>query len=168
MAAVPIATDDVVHNSSAPESSQCSDAKTPTAEQKVRASCDASCCSHQGLQSLVNMLDCHARYICKSAVPILASAAAHIKAYEAATSSSPALTRVAGLQERQGAGLLQHGCKHYRRRCKLVAPCCGEVFWCRHCHNEVKAANEWVSSRRQPHASACLCFRVCWSGHLVS
>ena len=36
------------------------------------------------------------------------------------------------------------GCKHYRRRCKLVAPCCGEVFWCRHCHNEVKAANEWV------------------------
>ena len=56
---------------------------------------------------------------------------------------------LAGLQEQQGRGLLQHGCKHYRRRCKLVAPCCGEVFWCRHCHNEVKAANEWVSHCRQ-------------------
>ena len=22
-----------------------------------------------------------------------------------------------------------HGCMHYRRRCKLVAPCCGEAFW---------------------------------------
>jgi RING finger and CHY zinc finger domain-containing protein 1 len=30
---------------------------------------------------------------------------------------------------------------HYRRKCLLVAPCCGEVFWCRHCHNEVKYDN---------------------------
>eukprot|EP00743_Colponemidia_sp_Colp-15_P002936 GILK01003176.1.p1 GENE.GILK01003176.1~~GILK01003176.1.p1 ORF type:complete len:353 (-),score=12.22 GILK01003176.1:222-1196(-) len=35
-----------------------------------------------------------------------------------------------------------HGCKHYRRRCKLRAPCCGEVFWCRHCHNEVHMEQE--------------------------
>jgi CHY zinc finger len=27
-------------------------------------------------------------------------------------------------------------CKHYRRRCKIRAPCCDEVFYCRHCHNE--------------------------------
>jgi hypothetical protein len=27
-------------------------------------------------------------------------------------------------------------CEHYRRRCKIVAPCCGQVFPCRHCHNE--------------------------------
>lgn len=46
-----------------------------------------------------------------------------------------------------GRGLGEHGCKHYRRRARLVAPCCGEVFWCRHCHNEAKAANEWVSVR---------------------
>lgn len=39
----------------------------------------------------------------------------------------------------------KHGCAHYRRRCKLVAPCCGEVFWCRHCHNEEKYTAEWVS-----------------------
>lgn len=28
------------------------------------------------------------------------------------------------------------GCTHYVRGCKLVSPCCGEVFWCRFCHNE--------------------------------
>lgn len=30
------------------------------------------------------------------------------------------------------------GCKHYRRRCKIRAPCCDEVFDCRHCHDEAK------------------------------
>lgn len=29
-------------------------------------------------------------------------------------------------------------CTHYRRRCKIRAPCCDEVFDCRHCHNEAK------------------------------
>jgi len=41
-----------------------------------------------------------------------------------------------------------HGCTHYRRRCKLVAPCCGEVFYCRHCHNEEKQAAEWDPAKR--------------------
>jgi hypothetical protein len=27
-------------------------------------------------------------------------------------------------------------CKHYRRRCRIRAPCCNDVFSCRHCHNE--------------------------------
>ncbi|KAI3690239.1 hypothetical protein L2E82_48217 [Cichorium intybus] len=31
---------------------------------------------------------------------------------------------------------LQHGCEHYRRRCKLRAPCCNKVFSCHHCHNK--------------------------------
>ena len=36
-----------------------------------------------------------------------------------------------------------HGCEHYRRRCSLVAPCCGEeAFVCRHCHNELKCERE--------------------------
>eukprot|EP00271_Cylindrocystis_brebissonii_P006683 TRINITY_DN19448_c0_g1_i1.p1 TRINITY_DN19448_c0_g1~~TRINITY_DN19448_c0_g1_i1.p1 ORF type:complete len:330 (+),score=49.32 TRINITY_DN19448_c0_g1_i1:271-1260(+) len=35
-------------------------------------------------------------------------------------------------------GFMKHGCSHYRRRCKLRAPCCGEIFDCRHCHNEAK------------------------------
>ncbi|BBH07747.1 CHY-type/CTCHY-type/RING-type Zinc finger protein [Prunus dulcis] len=30
------------------------------------------------------------------------------------------------------------GCAHYRRRCKIRAPCCDEIFDCRHCHNESK------------------------------
>ena len=38
----------------------------------------------------------------------------------------------------------EHGCVHYRRRCRLVAPCCGEQFWCRHCHNEAKSQDEMV------------------------
>lgn len=31
-----------------------------------------------------------------------------------------------------------YGCAHYMRRCKIRSPCCGEVFDCRHCHNEAK------------------------------
>ncbi|XP_003606334.3 E3 ubiquitin-protein ligase RZFP34 [Medicago truncatula] len=34
------------------------------------------------------------------------------------------------------------GCTHYRRRCKIIAPCCNEVFDCRHCHNEAKNSDE--------------------------
>ncbi|KAJ6851412.1 E3 ubiquitin-protein ligase MIEL1-like [Iris pallida] len=30
------------------------------------------------------------------------------------------------------------GCAHYRRRCRIRAPCCNEIFDCRHCHNEAK------------------------------
>ncbi|KAG6435165.1 hypothetical protein SASPL_100034 [Salvia splendens] len=37
---------------------------------------------------------------------------------------------------REDFGALQHGCDHYRRRCKLKAPCCDQIFTCRHCHNE--------------------------------
>lgn len=36
------------------------------------------------------------------------------------------------------------GCKHYRRRCKIRAPCCNEIFDCRHCHNEAKNSMEVV------------------------
>ncbi|XP_010689159.2 E3 ubiquitin-protein ligase RZFP34 [Beta vulgaris subsp. vulgaris] len=35
-----------------------------------------------------------------------------------------------------------HGCRHYRRRCKIRAPCCNEIFDCRHCHNEEKNSLE--------------------------
>jgi RING finger/CHY zinc finger protein 1 len=45
-------------------------------------------------------------------------------------------------------GLMDTGCEHYRRRCKLVAPCCGDVFWCRHCHNAVKNDGEEVRTYR--------------------
>ena len=32
-------------------------------------------------------------------------------------------------------------CAHYRRRCRIRAPCCNEIFDCRHCHNDIKARN---------------------------
>ncbi|KAG2691641.1 hypothetical protein I3843_08G017500 [Carya illinoinensis] len=35
-------------------------------------------------------------------------------------------------------GIWQYGCLHYRRRCRIRAPCCNEIFDCRHCHNEAK------------------------------
>ncbi|XP_022749570.1 probable E3 ubiquitin-protein ligase RZFP34 isoform X2 [Durio zibethinus] len=35
-------------------------------------------------------------------------------------------------------GFVEYGCSHYRRRCRIKAPCCGEIFDCRHCHNESK------------------------------
>ncbi|TYJ02528.1 hypothetical protein E1A91_A13G235800v1 [Gossypium mustelinum] len=35
-------------------------------------------------------------------------------------------------------GFMEYGCPHYRRRCQIRAPCCGEIFDCRHCHNEAK------------------------------
>ncbi|KAJ3682548.1 hypothetical protein LUZ60_015121 [Juncus effusus] len=35
-------------------------------------------------------------------------------------------------------GLGEFGCVHYKRGCKIRAPCCGEIFDCRHCHNEAK------------------------------
>ncbi|XP_071738302.1 E3 ubiquitin-protein ligase MIEL1-like [Rutidosis leptorrhynchoides] len=37
-------------------------------------------------------------------------------------------------------GKLLHGCSHYRRRCKIRAPCCDQIFFCRHCHNEATNA----------------------------
>ncbi|KAG6431873.1 hypothetical protein SASPL_103443 [Salvia splendens] len=50
---------------------------------------------------------------------------------------------------REYFGALQHGCDHYRRRCKLKAPCCDQIFTCRHCHNE---ATSTLSNPRDRHA----------------
>ncbi|CAH1429286.1 E3 ubiquitin-protein ligase MIEL1 [Lactuca sativa] len=40
----------------------------------------------------------------------------------------------------QDFGKSLHGCNHYRRRCKIRAPCCNQIFFCRHCHNEATSA----------------------------
>jgi hypothetical protein len=47
--------------------------------------------------------------------------------------------------DKSSTGALQFGCNHYKRRCKLVAPCCDAVVWCRHCHNHIANENEPVS-----------------------
>ncbi|CAL9192052.1 unnamed protein product [Musa hybrid cultivar] len=47
-----------------------------------------------------------------------------------------AAMEAAANDSRLGFGKMEFGCKHYRRRCKIRAPCCNEIFYCRHCHNE--------------------------------
>lgn len=37
---------------------------------------------------------------------------------------------------------VERGCEHYKRGCKLRAPCCGELFSCRFCHDKVKSDGE--------------------------
>nr|KJB23197.1 hypothetical protein B456_004G086200 [Gossypium raimondii] len=39
-------------------------------------------------------------------------------------------------QRSKDFGKQEHGCDHYKRRCKILAPCCNKIFPCRHCHNE--------------------------------
>ncbi|KAI4311205.1 hypothetical protein MLD38_036117 [Melastoma candidum] len=41
--------------------------------------------------------------------------------------------------DRLDYGKMAYGCQHYGRRCKIRAPCCNEVFPCRHCHNGAAA-----------------------------
>jgi len=30
-----------------------------------------------------------------------------------------------------------YGCKHYLRRCKIVSPCCNNIYYCRLCHDDI-------------------------------
>ena len=32
--------------------------------------------------------------------------------------------------------IITYGCKHYLRRCKIIAPCCNKAYCCRLCHDE--------------------------------
>lgn len=53
------------------------------------------------------------------------------------------------------------GCEHYSRSCRLLAPCCGQWYSCRHCHNAVHDTEEQVSLWCAPHASSvalCLAY----------
>ncbi|KAG2629734.1 hypothetical protein PVAP13_3KG449200 [Panicum virgatum] len=54
-----------------------------------------------------------------------------------------------GEVDRRDVGKMEHGCEHYRRRCKIVAPCCKQVFPCRHCHNEATASGDRHAICRQ-------------------
>lgn len=49
-------------------------------------------------------------------------------------------------------------CSHYQRRCKIIAPCCNEIFDCRHCHNDAKV-----------HFSFVICLVMCrLTGHFYN
>ncbi|KAK9282128.1 hypothetical protein L1049_005040 [Liquidambar formosana] len=43
-------------------------------------------------------------------------------------------------QRQEESAKIQYGCEHYRRRCKIRAPCCNQIFPCRHCHNEAMSS----------------------------
>ncbi|XWS59608.1 hypothetical protein CRYUN_Cryun08bG0136800 [Craigia yunnanensis] len=51
------------------------------------------------------------------------------------SSFEPMMSNSSSIMEK---GYGEFGCSHYRRRCKIRAPCCDEIFDCRHCHNESK------------------------------
>jgi hypothetical protein len=39
-------------------------------------------------------------------------------------------------------GVTEHlGCVHYKKKCKVKAPCCAEFYVCRFCHNEACDSN---------------------------
>ena len=59
-----------------------------------------------------------------------------------AAGEAPGTTGDAEEAARRSRGVMTYGCEHYRRRCALVAPCCGKVFTCRHCHNKVQFEQE--------------------------
>ncbi|XP_013683525.2 E3 ubiquitin-protein ligase MIEL1-like isoform X8 [Brassica napus] len=46
-------------------------------------------------------------------------------------------------------GIMGFGCEHYRRRCQIRAPCCNEVFPCRHCHNETTSTLRNIFDRHE-------------------
>ncbi|XP_042373669.1 probable E3 ubiquitin-protein ligase RZFP34 [Zingiber officinale] len=52
-------------------------------------------------------------------------------------------------KDRLDNSLMMYGCPHYRRRCRIRAPCCNKIFDCRHCHNE--AMNSIDVERRFRH-----------------
>ncbi|CDI76202.1 zinc finger (CHY type) protein, putative [Eimeria acervulina] len=55
----------------------------------------------------------------------------------------------------------QLGCSHYRRKCKIVAPCCKEIYWCRHCHNEAYESDLVKAHEIDRHAVEEIVCAVC-------
>ncbi|GIL78726.1 hypothetical protein Vretimale_373 [Volvox reticuliferus] len=74
------------------------------------------------------------------------------------------------------AGIL--GCKHYRRKCQLVAPCCGKIFTCRLCHDDAcdhrmdrYAVSEMycmMCGIRQPVGPKCCCCGVAMARYVCN
>lgn len=51
-------------------------------------------------------------------------------------------------------------CEHYRRRCKLRAPCCDQIFTCRHCHNEATVSLCVCTRAIRERGDSCFCSLV--------
>ncbi|KAH7676782.1 Ring finger and CHY zinc finger domain-containing protein plant protein [Dioscorea alata] len=61
--------------------------------------------------------------------------AAHLPRFST-TRSPPSPSSMDSSQTSINYDKMSYGCKHYRRLCMIRAPCCNEIFHCRHCHNE--------------------------------
>ncbi|KAH1244872.1 putative E3 ubiquitin-protein ligase RZFP34 [Glycine max] len=80
--------------------------------------------------------DCNdMKHITEKDVYNLLSNEEHILGEESSQSSND--KKINDLRER-GYMNFSCRCQHYRRRCRIRAPCCDEIFDCRHCHNEAK------------------------------
>uniref|UniRef100_A0A803P4T1 Uncharacterized protein n=1 Tax=Cannabis sativa TaxID=3483 RepID=A0A803P4T1_CANSA len=53
---------------------------------------------------------------------------------------------------------LSYGCKHYKRNCKLVAPCCNQLHTCLRCHDEI---TDHVIDRKSVTEMMCMqCLKI--------
>ncbi|CAN4100453.1 unnamed protein product [Withania somnifera] len=50
------------------------------------------------------------------------------------------------------------GCKHYKRNCKLLAPCCNELFPCIRCHDEI--ATHFLDRKSITHMMCMKCLEI--------
>jgi len=58
-------------------------------------------------------------------------------------------------------GVMQYGCAHYKRRCKIRAPCCNQIFDCRHCHNEAMNSMDVDTTKRHEIPRHKICHVIC-------
>lgn len=66
----------------------------------------------------------------------------------------------------EAGAVRKDGCRHYKRRCQIVAPCCNQAFTCRFCHDDASdhtvnryAVKEMICtecSTRQPVNDKCV------------
>jgi len=52
---------------------------------------------------------------------------------------------------------LTFGCSHYKRKCKLIAPCCDTAYNCRFCHDEA-VTNHTLDRQKVREIECLLCF----------
>lgn len=58
---------------------------------------------------------------------------------------------------RKEFGKMEYGCEHYRRRCKIRAPCCTTIYPCRHCHNENPKDQHEIVRTQVTHVICAVC-----------
>ncbi|KAM5570638.1 hypothetical protein ABKV19_011336 [Rosa sericea] len=55
---------------------------------------------------------------------------------------------------------LTFGCKHYKRNCKLVAPCCNQLYTCIRCHDEMAMPDHTIDRRSVTKMMCMKCLKI--------